>query len=406
MKNIIYLFLLLSSNTVFAQECESDFIIVVDQELSPITFRVNTNSSFYIDWSNDGHWVEVTTNGMETIEHHFTGSIDTIRIRGELNHFNAPQSIIDVAQWGHTNFTSFQNAFYHCTNLIAFSAKDTPDLSSVSIMWAAFARATHFNGDLSKWNMSSVTDMGWMFSGASSFNGDLSKWDVSSVTDMPMMFEEALSFNGDISNWDVSSVEYMSWMFYGAVTFNSDISLWDVSSVVDMSGMFHRAKSFKGDLSKWDVTSVYALRSFLLDTNYPSDKYDDLLNSWSQLDLVKYLEIDISATYCKGEAGRQKIVSEHGWEIYDHGKSCPNSIDFVQYNVNNANNQKTKIEISGRVNWKLYDFNGQLIEFGSLNLKPGEELKWWELQKKYHTASILRLHDSSGKISVIKFSKV
>ena len=44
-----------------------------------------------------------------------------------------------------------------------------------------FFRATHFNSDLSSWDVSSVTDMKYMFYEATSFHRPLNGWDVSAV---------------------------------------------------------------------------------------------------------------------------------------------------------------------------------------------------------------------------------
>merc|ERR1712005_70475 len=52
--------------------------------------------------------------------------------------------------------------------------------------------------------MGSCTDMRMMFAGASHFNADLSSWDVSHVTDLSGMFLFASSFNGDLSGWQLS----------------------------------------------------------------------------------------------------------------------------------------------------------------------------------------------------------
>ena len=38
--------------------------------------------------------------------------------------------------------------------------------------------STHFNRDISEWDVSSVTDMEGMFANAGRFDGDSSKWDV------------------------------------------------------------------------------------------------------------------------------------------------------------------------------------------------------------------------------------
>ena len=73
--------------------------------------------------------------------------------------------------------------------------------------------ASHFTGDISKWNVSNVTNMSQMFQ-RSSFNGDISDWNVGNVTDMNEMFS-CSDFAGDISKLDVKKVKYKFDMLFG-----------------------------------------------------------------------------------------------------------------------------------------------------------------------------------------------
>ena len=168
--------------------------------------------------------------------------------------YNA-QKLQSIDQWGDIQWESMNSAFWGATNMV-YRATDAPDLSGVTDMYAMFAYANSFNGDISEWDVSGVTDMSAMFAYATSFNSDLSPWDVSGVTGMHEMFHTARSFNSDLSLWDVSGVTDMSSMFSDAASFNGDISPWDVSGVTDMSRMFVRADSFNGDISEWDVSGV------------------------------------------------------------------------------------------------------------------------------------------------------
>lgn len=86
----------------------------------------------------------------------------------------------------------------------------TGDITDMSSLFSH----SHFNGDISKWNMSKVSNMSYMFFG-SLFNGDISNWDVSNVEDIFCMFAYS-KFNGDISNWKLNKASDLdrSYMLY------------------------------------------------------------------------------------------------------------------------------------------------------------------------------------------------
>lgn len=59
--------------------------------------------------------------------------------------------------------------------------------------------------NLSKWNVSNVTSMEGMFK-QSEFNYDISDWDVRNVTNMKKMFMYNTHFDQDISKWNLDDV--------------------------------------------------------------------------------------------------------------------------------------------------------------------------------------------------------
>jgi len=243
-------------------------------------------------------------SGAETITLPSSGVYDLEIKAKEVNGFNRIQfnngrdklKITDIKQWGNIVWSSFEDAFFGCSNMLV-TATDVPNLSNVTDMDSMFRNATSANPDVSNWDVSSVTSMNSMFFGATSANPDTTNWDVSSVTSMYYMFFSATSANPDVSNWDVSSVTNVISMFLGATSANPDVSNWDVSSVSDMEAMFQGS-----NLSVENLTACY--------------------ENWSQLNLQQ--NVSFSAGTIKynssGQAGRDILVNTYNWIIEDGGQ--------------------------------------------------------------------------------------
>lgn len=182
-----------------------------------------------------------------------TGSTKFHRI--QFNNSGDRSKLIDIANWGDIEWTSFSNAFFGCDSMIV-SAVDTPNLAMVNNLSSMFRAALSFNQAINHWDLTSITNTSFMFLEAVSFNQDLDAWNMSSVTNMGLMFYGASAFNKNIGNWDVSSVINMSRMFEGAVSINQNLGNWDVSSVNQMNRMFVNATSFNQDLSEWCVSNI------------------------------------------------------------------------------------------------------------------------------------------------------
>ena len=191
------------------------------------------------------------------------------------------------------------------------------DVSGVQTMECMFTGCYYFNGDISKWDTRNVCLMRNMFCDTR-FNGDISKWDTHNVTDMEGMFASS-EFNGDISNWDTHNVRTMKNMFRNS-RFNQDISKWDVSQVKNMGGMFYES-CFDGDISNWDVFNVTCA----------TDMFDKSLFSG-----------DISKWEFGKILGSIHIVSDL---IYKHGM-C-NYIDYMKYTNKQYVNEYDEMSLDG-----------------------------------------------------------
>jgi surface protein len=112
--------------------------------------------------------------------------------------------LTDIKQWGEVAWSSFNLAFWGCSNMLV-TATDVPNLSSVTSMGSMFKNASSANPDTSNWDVSNVTDMNRIFFGTTSANPDTSNWDVSNVTDMDRMFG-----NSNISEENLTAC-YENW---------------------------------------------------------------------------------------------------------------------------------------------------------------------------------------------------
>jgi len=232
----------------------------------------------------------------------------------------------EIVQWGSLAFGDTENQFKGCGNL-EITAKDAPDLSKTISLNEAFAwcksikpsgemftnwdvsniinlrktffQATHFNQDISGWDVSNVTDMSYLFSG-SSFNQDISGWNVSNVENMSFMFGDS-DFNQDILGWNILKVVDMSGMFAFA-PFNQDISNWDVSNVKNMEGMFVGSQNCDQDLSKWDVSNVKSMERMFCWSCFNGD-----ISSWD----VSNVE-DMSEMFSSNKSFNQDLSS---WDV-------------------------------------------------------------------------------------------
>ncbi|MCL6294525.1 BspA family leucine-rich repeat surface protein [Jejuia spongiicola] len=205
--------------------------------------------------------------------------------------------IIEVVQWGDILWTSMENAFSGCSNLIV-TASDVPNLSNVS-------------------------NLRNMFFQCSNFNSDINNWDVSNVTNMQAMFYGCSNFNSDINNWDVSNVTHMNSMFYGCADFNQPLNDWDVSNVTHMNSMFAFATSFDQNLGDWDITSFDQVFSMFDGVTLSTENYDALLIGWATQEVGEGpIPSSLSfngggSKYCDGEAARTELSSAYDWSIVD-----------------------------------------------------------------------------------------
>ena len=102
---------------------------------------------------------------------------------------------------------------YYNTPIEQWDVSRVSDFTSVFSLLRNPLVQQHFNADIGMWDTSNAVTMEQMFYGAEGWvNGNIGGWKTSNVTNMKEMFARASHFNDDISRWDVSKVTTMEGM--------------------------------------------------------------------------------------------------------------------------------------------------------------------------------------------------
>jgi len=300
-------------------------------------FTIPTNAdatySYDVDCYSDGTPDVSGATGDYTCNYAMEGTY-TVRITGTFpqiyfNNTGDRKKILSVEMWGDNPWSSMQNAFYGCENLV-INAADAPDLGAVTSMsrmfsgasalglgsgswnWTTtnvtamdylFYYATPFNKNIGSWDVSNVTTMKSMFDGAAVFNQNIGSWDVSNVADMYGMFRYAAQFNQNIGGWNVAGVENMSYMFSYATAFNQNIGNWDVSHVGNMAYMFGNATAFNQDIGSWDVSGV----SNMYATFYKASAFNQDIGRWNVSQVTTMGEMFSGASVFNQDIGNWNV---------------------------------------------------------------------------------------------------
>jgi len=303
-----------------------DFLMLIDTEvITPgektfsLALRVTESYDFYVDWGDGSGAEHVTTSTPNPSHTYDTAGEYEVSIVGTFPRFyyngsNVDrQKILEIKRWGDIEWSSFQNAFFGCSNM-NITATDAPNLTNVTNFANAFRSCNNFltTPDLSNWDTSNITDMSATFYGCTNFNGDITGWDTSSVTTMFAMLTGDQNINKDIGNWNVGNCENFREMFQGATAFNQDLSSWNTSSATTMEEMFRACTNYNQPMSSWDVSSVesfygmfQAAKAFNQDISgwttssattmgrmfYDADDFNQSINSWNVSNVVDFGEM-------------------------------------------------------------------------------------------------------------------
>ena len=276
-----------------------------------ITIPTTGSGYNYTVTTSDGQEITNTT-GDQTITFATAGDYD-VSISGDFpriffNDGGDKTKLIDIKQWGNIAWTSFNNSFEGCSNLVG-NYTDAPDLSSVITLNNAFRECDVFTGKVSNWDVSNVTTMSGAFRDASLFNGDLTGWDVSSVTRFNSTFQAASAFNQPIGSWDVGNGTNFQLML-NTTNFDQDLSSWNIVKGTTFN-------NFKVSGLPLSTTNYDAL---LVGWVATLDAYVAAGNTYTLTPTVGFG----TSKYTGGgaaEAARDKLEATYTWTITDGGEA-------------------------------------------------------------------------------------
>lgn len=287
----------------------------------------------------------------------------------------------NITSWGEIPWTSFENAFYGCTDL-GLTATNSPNLSNCSSLMSAFQSTTNFAGapSMNNWDISNVNTLRKCFQSSSSFNTDISNWDTSSVTSMSEMFRSASSFNQPINTnyltnaqsptgtaytaWDVSSVTSFTHFLDSASSFNQDIGSFKIKSsgTISMGKMFQYASNFNQDINTKSVTvgpNTYSAWDTSQVTNFnamfqSNSGFDSSISKWNTSSVT-----DMSYMFYSANNFNKDINTKY----YD-AASSPTGSAYTAWDMSGVTNMGQMLRAS-KFNQSIdkWQFNSSLTSF-------------------------------------------
>ena len=283
-----------------------------------------------VDWGDDLSDT-YTTTGNKTHTYAVGGKY-TIRISGVLTVFGANVSRPWCVGWfsfGDTGLVSFSEGFRSSANLV--SAPKTIGVR-VTNMFAMFAEATNFNGDITGWNTGAVTTMAFMFRNTA-FNRNIGAWNTSNVTAMNDMFLSASAFNQNIGGWNTGAVTNMASMFSNASAFNQNIGEWNTSKVTNMSFMFNNASAFNQNIGSWNTGAVTNMQEMFRSAS----AFNQNIGSWNTGAVTNMVGVFLNASAFNQNIGSWNTSNVTNMDYMFNGATNFNQ-DISGWNVKKVTN--------------------------------------------------------------------
>ena len=240
----------------------TDFVFTVETTGAEETFTIPCKSGTFnatVDWGDETATSEITTYNDADLAHEYASAGEhEIRISGTFpniyfNNTGDKLKIISVSNLGDVGWTTLENAFYGCSNMMSFTAGNT-DTSSVTNMYAMMYGWSSMTSspDLSSFDTSSVANMGYMMRGWSSMGevGDIG------VKDFDI---SALNGTGDLD-------DFASDITFSTAAYDDILISWAAQTV--FSGMnpdFGSSKYTSGGTAETARTSLINDDSWTID---------------------------------------------------------------------------------------------------------------------------------------------
>ena len=277
------------ARSISVEDVFDPFVILIktdnpgDSNNNQITLPLT--GTYTIDW---GDGVEEELTDTQTHTYSSAGTYQ-IKIKGALTRIEArlggdQLKFLEIQNWGDPVWTTFQNAYLNCNNII-ITATDAPDLSLGPSFRFAFGNCTSFtNPQISHWNMSAVTTYREIFSGCINFNSNINDWAATPSGSLFNAFANCQNYNQPMDKWFQTTTPFTGDMrgflaachqfnqpvnmwnvkpsrlqqtFASCFNFNQPVSNWDTSNCANFRGMFSTASSFNQPLlrdgDKWNT---------------------------------------------------------------------------------------------------------------------------------------------------------
>jgi surface protein len=254
------------------------------------------NYNYNVDWGDSSN----STNVTNSPSHTYGSGTFTIRISGTFpaiffDNTGDRLKVASVDNLGDVGWTTFDEAFFGCSNMTSFTAGAGANTASVTDMNQMLRNCTSLTSvDLSDFDTSEVLTMTNTFRNCNSLTTlDLSTFNTEKVTTMREMFFDCIDLTTlDISNFNTSSCTSFYQMFRDCDSLTSiDVSSFSAGtsstgSVTTMNAMFRECTLLTDipGVENFDITGLSgtsALTNFMVSGgSLPTTRYDTLLDKW------------------------------------------------------------------------------------------------------------------------------